>query len=456
MGKSTPPFVYAMLIAIACLAADSESHAADQRLVFHQKPKPLASRATISDWPRFLGPNDNCHSPESPLLEDFTDGKPTLVWELARGTSHTAPVVAGDRLVFVHVLDGREIIECRNLESGQRLWDKSYPVVLAQNFGMLDTTRCSPVIDVDSELVFSLGVKGKLLALKLSDGSTVWEKDLPIEFGEAPFFFGYGGSPLVYADKLIVNTGSDSAGVVALEKTSGRELWRAPSGWNGCYASPVVGSVNGETRIFAMAAGMVDPPHGGLLVLQPATGKIDDRVAWRSKQFASVISATPVPAGDGRVFITEDYGEGGAMIRLDENFKATVAWQAPAFSQQLQTSVFHDGHLYGFAGRTDIGAELVCYDASSGSEKWRESFPRLNVNLGRVHLLHADGAFWSVGASGTLFKFDLSPSGAKIIASVELFSAPETWALPALSRGLLLVPENGPSPKLHCYDLRGE
>jgi len=446
---TTPLFA----IAFACLITSPQSRAADH-LTFHQMPKPLAKGAVTSDWPRFLGPDDNCHSPESPLLKDFGDSGPTLVWEVARGTSHTAPVIAGDRLVYVHVLDDHEIIECRNPGNGEALWEKKYPVTLGQNFGMLDTTRCSPVIDADSGLVFSLGVKGKLLASKLSDGSTAWEKDLPSEFGDAPFFFGYGGSPLVYDDKLIVNTGSDDAGIVAFEKTSGRELWRAPSGWNGCYSSPVVGKVNGKPRILAMAAGMVDPPHGGLLSLRPATGEIDDRVAWRSKQFASVISATPVPAGDGRVFITEDYGEGGAMIRFDENFKADFAWKAPAFSQQLQTAIFHEGHLYGFAGRTDIGAELVCYDAASGDEKWREGFPKLNVNLGRVHLMHADDAFWTVGASGTLVKLDLSPDGAKIIDSAELFSAPESWALPALSRGLLFVPENGPTPKLRCYDLR--
>jgi len=444
----------ASAIATFCVFANHEGRAADS-LTFHQKPKPLAADAVTSDWPRFLGPDDNCHSPESPLLKEFGDAGPALIWEVARGTSHTAPVVAGDRLVFMHVLDDEEIVECRHPETGQLLWEKKYPVTLAQNFGMLDTTRCSPVIDIDSELVFSLGVKGKLLAMKLSDGSTAWEKDLPTEFGAAPFFFGYGGSPLIYDDKVIVNTGSNTAGIVAFEKTSGRELWRAPSEWNGSYASPVVGSVNGKPRIFAMAAGMVDPPHGGLLSLRPATGEIDDRVAWRSKQFASVISATPVPSGDGQVFITEDYGEGGAMIEFDADFKADFAWKAPTFSQQLQTSVFHESHLYGFAGRTDIGAELVCYDANSGDEKWRESFPKLSVNLGRVHLLHADEAFWAVGASGTLVKFDLSPAGAKIIDTAELFSAPETWALPALSKGLLYVPENGPSPKLRCYDLRG-
>ena len=459
MPHLTPPAFPAIVLAIALGSPSFLGFAAEptdfDRLTFHQAPKPLADGALTADWPRFLGPEDNCHSPESPLLEDFSSSAPMLVWSVDRGASHTSPVVAGDRLVMIHALDGREIIECLHAESGRRFWKVDYPVTLGQSYGIRDAPRCAPVIDLESGLVFSLGVKGKLLALQLEDGAQRWEKTLPAEFGDAPLFFGYGGSPLIVGDRLIVNTGSDRAGIVALEKTSGKEVWRAPSGWNGSYASPVAGEVNGKARIFALAAGMVDPPHGGLLCLDPESGNIDDRVEWRSRMFASVLAASPVPAGAGRVFITEDYGRGGAMIAFDEGFKASIDWQAPRFGAQFQTPMFHEGHLYGFTGSSDPGAELVCYDAASGEEKWREGFAKLNTNIGRTHLLHADGAFWCVGASGLLVKLDLSPAGAEVIDSVELFQAPETWALPALSRGLLYVAENGMSPKLRCYDLRG-
>lgn len=467
MGKSTLPFAYLPLIAFAltltAVATTARLDAADEaepfdRLTFHHAPKPLAANAVVSDWPRFLGPYDNCHSPETPLLKTFGGKAPTLVWEITRGVSHTSPVIAGNRVLFIHALDGKEIIECVDAETGRRFWKVENPVSLGQSFGISDAPRSAPVIDAKAGLVFSLGVKGRLLALRLDSGERVWEKSLPEAFGDAPFFFGYAGSPLVIDDKLILNTGNSKAGVVALDKTTGEEMWRAASGWNGSYASPIAATINGELRILALAGGMVKPPHGGLLCIQPANGKIDSQLEWRSSNFASVLAATPVSCGDGRIFITEDYGRGGNLVRFDKIFQPGSDWTAERFGAQFQTPLFHldDGHLYGFVGSSEPGAELVCYDADSGDEKWREGFAELGANLGRSHLLHADGAFWCVGASGLLVKFDLNPSEAKVIDSVELFAAPETWALPALSGGLLFVPENGTTPKLRCYDLRGE
>ena len=466
MGKSTLPFAFATVIAFIVgvstvtspsLRAADEAETFD-RLTFHQAPRPLSADAVVSDWPRFLGPHDNCHSPESPLLERFDGTAPTLVWEIERGVSHTSPVIVGDRLLFMHALDDREMIECVDAETGRRFWKVENPVSLGQSYGISDAPRSAPVIDAEAGLVFSLGVEGRLLALHLDSGKLAWEKSLPDDFGEAPFFFGYGGSPLVYADKLIVNTGNTRAGVVALDKITGKELWRAASGWNGSYSSPIIAAINGEQRILALAGGMVDPPHGGLLCIQPATGRIDSQLEWRSRMFASVLAATPVACGDGRVFITEDYGRGGNLVEFDKGFQARSAWTAERFGAQFQTPLFHeeDGHLYGFTGSSEPGAELVCYDAGSGQEKWREGLTELGVNIGRTHLLHADDAFWCVGASGLLVKLELSPGGAKVIDSIELFAAPETWALPALSRGLLFVPENGSTPKLRCYDLRGK
>jgi len=55
----------------------------------------------------------------------------------------------------------------------------------------------------------------------------------------------------------------------------------------------------------------------------------------------------------------------------------------------------------------------------------------------------------------------LMAKGAKVIERTKLFDAPETWSMPALSRGLLYVQQNEPGrdgtkPRLICYDLRAK
>ena len=451
-----------LTLAITCKLLAQEPKAFD-RLTFHNSPNALSPQAKTSDWPRFLGPSDNGHSPETHLLGEFNPTGPNRVWEVKRGRSHTAPVIVGDRLVFIHEINGTEIIECLHPETGQRYWKIEYPVDIRQSYGITDAPRSSPVIDKKSGLVFTLGVRSLLQAIELKTGKILWKQNINESIGEAPFFFGRGSCPLVYGDHLIINTGASGACVVALNKKTGDIVWKTPHEWNASYASPIVAKIHGKDRILVFAGGMTDPPHGGLLSIDPSNGKIDDAFPWRATMFASVNAASPVIAGPGQVFITEGYNRGGAMVAIDSEMRMSKQWESLKFASQFQTPVYDNGYLYGFSGSSTGGTELVCYDAKNGKEQWREGFGDLSVpfqnrdlrlQLGRASLLRVDGKFLCLGVQGTLLWLDLSPKGAKILSKNQLFYSPETWAPPALSRGLLYVSENGTEPKLICFDLR--
>ena len=109
----------------------------------------------------------------------------------------------------------------------------------------------------------------------------------------------------------------------------------------------------------------------------------------------------------------------------------------------------------------------MCYEVATGTEKWREEIAwkddtkrgARNRIIGRGQLLAADGAFLCLGENGQLAWLDLSPRGCKVLARTTLFDAPETWTLPALSRGLLYVCQNerdaaGKTPRVICHDFR--
>ncbi len=449
-----------LLTASGILAQEAQPF---DRLTFHAVPKPLSPEANTSDWPRFLGPSDNGHSPETHLLTDFLTSKPTRVWEVKRGNSHTSPVIAGKRLVFIHALNGLETIECLHPETGQRYWKIEYPVSIGQNYGISDAPRSSPVIDEASNLVFTLGVNSRLQAIDLKDGSILWKQNLDEILGKAPFFFGRGSAPLVYDDFLIVNAGAPNASVVAFNKKTGKLIWKTPHDWNASYASPIITRIHDKDRLLVFAGGMTTPPHGGLLSIDPKNGKLDDAFPWRSTQFASVNAACPVACGSNRIFLTEGYDRGGVMLEFDSAMKMSVLWKAPRFASQFQTPIYHDGFLYAFSGSSTSNAELICYDTNSGKELWREGFQdlalpfqtrQLRVQMGRASLLRVDKKFLCLGSQGSLLWLDLSPNGIRILSKKQLFYSPETWAPPALSHGLLYVSQNGPDPKLICYDLR--
>ena len=420
------------------------------RLTYHESPKALPADAVTEDWPRFLGPRHDLHSRETRLLKSFPEDGPRKIWEVERGGGHAPPVVAGDYLVLIHTLGGREVIECLHSGSGKRYWKFDYPVKLTSSYGVDDAPRSAPVIDGD--LVFTVGVRGDLHCLELTTGKIVWHKNLEREYGPAPLFFGRGSCPLVYGETLIVNVGGEIC-VGAFQKRTGELVWKTEHPWHASYASPVPATFHGRKRILVFAGGMTDPPTGGLLSIDPSNGKIDDAVPWRARMFASVNASSPVAVGNA-AFVTESYTEGGALVDFTADGKAKLRWKARRFASQFTTPVAYDGYLYGVDGSG--GTEIVCYEITSGKEMWRDGIEIPGARLGRAGLLRIDGDFLCLGAQGTLLWLDLSPQGARILSRVQLFRAPETWGVPIVSRGLLYVNKNAFGPKLICYDLRSE
>jgi outer membrane protein assembly factor BamB len=409
-----------------------------------------------ADWPRFLGPGHDAHFAETGFA---VDRAPSRIWTYEKGRSHTAPSIAGDRAVLVHLEGGQETIDCLNVSNGQRIWRQAYPVSAGQNYGIDDAPRNSPVID--GGLVFINGLAGDLTCLRLDDGSIVWKKNLDQEYGKAPFFFSRGSSPLVWKDQLIVNVGSKPC-VAGFDKLTGALLWGAEHPWNASYASPVPAMLHGKERILVFAGGMSDPPTGGLLVIDPTKGTVESEVPWRATNFASVNAASPVVIGQ-EVFIAEGYDRGGALIQFDpETLKPSIRWTAPDFAPQFSTPVADQGLIFGFSGASESRAELVCQDAASGKELWRDGNPlevefearKLRVFLGRGSLLHVDGKLLALGEQGTLAWIEPTRTGLKVLGLSQLFYQPETWGIPALSNGRLFVSENdGERSKLHCYEL---
>ncbi len=419
----------------------------------------LASAAVADDWPHFLGPNYDLHSAEAGLRLHFPESGPKLLWEVERGRGHAGPVVADGKVVFIHQVEDREQILCLDAATGQELWQHSYPVEVSENFGVLDEPHSSPVIDPESGLVHALGNDGDLVCLRLDSGEPVWSVSLPEAFGESPSFFGYGSSPLVHGGKLIVNVGAEAACVVAFDKLGGGVLWQADHEWHGSYASPIVAELNGQDRVLVFAAGRVEPPVGGLLCVNPETGEIDSEFPWRSDNYASIHGASPVACGENRVFISEDFGLGGAMLEFDAEFRPRAIWTDPVFGCRSQTPIHHEGVLYGCGGN---GGLMLACDVRSGRSFWNEAFYRTTipwrgrpvpVSLGRAHLVHVDGAFLCLTEDGALMRMELNAGGYRILAQTRLHYAPETWSPPVVSGGRLYVNQNELGSRLRCYDL---
>ena len=165
-------------------------------------------------------------------------------------------------------------------------------------------------------------------------------------------FFGTSGTPLVEGRLLIINVGAPGGPcVVGLDTSTGKEAWRAGTAWGPSYASPVPAVVHGQRRVFVFAGGESTPPTGGLMSINPATGKVDFSFPWRSRSYESVNASCPV-VFDNKVFISASYRTGGALVQINPDFTHKVLWTTQEFGLHFNTPIYRDGTCTASTGAT--------------------------------------------------------------------------------------------------------
>jgi outer membrane protein assembly factor BamB len=436
-------------------------------------PGPLAAQAVVEDWPAFLGPRHDGVSREHPINMRWDAAGPRLLWSIEHGTGYASPAVvsapgpAHGRLVLTHRIGDADVVECLDPETGSRRWRQTFATDYQDRYGYNNGPRSSPVIAGDQVLCFSQ--TGVLRCLALADGATRWIRELNRDHQVAQGFFGVGTTPLITGDLVIVNVGG-SACVVGLDLASGATRWTTADDWGASYASPVPAVLGGQRRVLLFVGGESRPPTGGLLAIDPLTGKSDLRFPWRSRSYESVNASCPVVVGE-RILVTASYQTGSALVQAiadGTTLSAKPLWTNPEAGCHFATPIHLDGNLYACIGRNHPDAELACIDLATGALRWHEQ-PRWTEQIAgrevamstfRAQMLRVDGHFLCLGEEGHLLCYDLTPTGMRELARCWLFQAPETWTAPVLWHGLLYVCQNhagrdGTKPRLLCYDLRG-
>lgn len=456
-----------LLLGLGGAALEGQEPTTNTEVKVYRKPRALSASAATEDWTDFLGPRRNATSNETKLSRKLPA---PLVWEFQRGTGYSSPAIQGDRLVYLHRVGNRELVECLHPETGARWWQMGYGTTYEDRYGYNNGPRSSPLID--NGKVYTVSAQGVLHCLELKTGKIIWKRELHTDYKVSQDFFGTASTPLLEGKLLIINVGAPNGPcVVALDKETGKEAWQAGKEWGPSYASPMAATVHGKRRAFVFAGGESNPPTGGLLCIDPTSGKIDFSLPWRSRSYESVNASCPVIFGN-KVFISATYRTGGTLIEIQPDFTPKTLFKTSEFGLHFNTPLYKDGYLYGFDGRNEPDASLACLDTKTGQIAWRatpewdETFEvngqKQQRKLGtfRGTLLAVDGQYLCLGELGHLLWLDLTPKGHKEISRAWLFAARESWSLPVLSHGLLYVNQNSrdlmtnSGPRLRCYDLR--
>jgi outer membrane protein assembly factor BamB len=395
--------------------------------------------AIAEDWPCWRGPRRDGISRETALLKEWPKSGPRQLWraELSGGFSS---VVVTDGRVFTQTKEkNQEVVVCLNAATGKDVWryryDCDYGAYRTFTGGGRPQARTGPraTPTVEGDRVYTLGATGVLLCLEARTGKKVWQQDLLKIAGMDVPTHGYCGSPLVVDHCIFINPGGPRGkSIAALDKKEGAVVWQALDDPVG-YACPVWAEVGGAFQvIFFTGAGVVG--------VAPKDGQLLWRFPWKTRPPLHI--ATPIYA-DGKVFVSSNYGSGGAVFRLTNKGEPETVWKSLAMQNHFSTSVLYEGHLYGVSeGR------LRCVEFQTGTVKWSRA------GLGRGSVTLADGHLIALGEHGEMILARALPSEYAEVSRCQIFdTATLTWTAPVVSGGRLFVrSENA----LLALDLRGE
>jgi outer membrane protein assembly factor BamB len=400
------------------------------------------------DWPQWQGPDRNATSKEGGLLKEWPKDGPPLAWKIkGLGGGDSAPSIAAGRIFGMSNRGDDEVIWALSETDGKELWvTRLGPAFKPQMPQGKEGPGCTPT--VDGERLYVLGLGGELACLQVRDGKVIWQRSLKGDFGGNVPTWSYRESPLVDGDKVICTPGGEDATLVALDKLTGKTIWRSqvPGSPNAAYASAIAINFDGRRQYVQLT-------QKALVGVAASDGKF----LWRYDRPANshgINCSTPI-YHDGLVFAASAYDAGGGLVKLSKNADGGVKAEELYFSRKMQNHhggmILFDGCLYGANGGNEGGA-LVCLDFQTGKVLWDErDDAERRAPKGSVAL--ADGRLYYRTETRTMLLIEPNP---KQYIERGRFDQPDrsqqpAWAHPVIANGKLYLRDQD---VLLCYEVK--
>lgn len=179
------------------------------------------------DWPQWQGPDRNAVSKEHGLLREWPKGGPPLAWQIKGiGGGYSAPSVAAGRLFGMSNRGNEEVVWALSEVDGKELWATPLGPAFREGPSQgIEGPGGTPT--VDGRRLYVLGAGGDLVCLQADDGKILWRVSLTRDLGGRLPMWRYNESPLVDGDKVVCTPGGQDAMLVALDKLTGKTIWKS-------------------------------------------------------------------------------------------------------------------------------------------------------------------------------------------------------------------------------------
>ncbi len=402
----------------------------------------LAADNAPSDWPHARGPRfDGRFLRDTPLAPWPADG-PALLWEQPLGQGFSGVVVAAGRVFTQHQKSSGQELACFDLATGAEVWRTRYAFPWEMD-GRYPGPYGTPT--VADGLVYFSDCYGVILCANFSDGAIRWRFDAVKQLNPAGVDFGFAAAPLVMGGRVYAPAPAADAKLAGfgLDAATGALVWQAGTSIPS-YASFTPITIEGKACLLLPlrnGVAIYDQQSGAELWKEEWTRGYDEHSCWSIFQ-------------EPYLFFPSAFRRGARVFRLgwrDGRLQGDVAWEDRVMSNDVLSSVLHDGHLYGFDvqsqqselhGRTR--GTLKCVDLATGAVRWTQTgIKHCSATLVGTRLLLLED-------EGDLVLVDPSPDAYLELARRTVPQKGKFWAAPVIIGDRLLV--RG-SDSVACYSL---
>jgi len=367
-----------------------------------------------------------------------------VLWKVdVPGRGHSSPVVWGDRIFLTtdlegevipgaepvkHTLEGQPFVHPDSVggthkhtlkvlvysaATGKLLWERTaYEGKVFDNTHRFNT-YASPTPVADGKFVYVWFDSQGLYKYDF-DGNLIWSASLG---GIATLGVGYGGSPILFEDLILLLCDQDEGAhsfLAAVSTNDGKIAWKLARKNQLTWTTPVLVDVRGRKQLIV-------PGTEDVVAYDPRTGK----ELWRSEGLDGNVVHTPV-VGHGMVFVSTGFPNKKTMaVRLDPApGEARVAWKYEKGTGYIPSPILYGDYLYLLTG----AGLLTCLDARTGEPKYEgKRFPAPSQFVaspvafdGKLLISSEDGDTYVVKAGPEHELLGTNPLGEQMFASLAL------------------------------------